>query len=182
MATSEQRARDRDLGAHLQEEFRQAEHHSSGSDRCRALRRVDRRHSQRARRRVVPAAVYAPTRQEDLESDQPRAREAADRRRAHAAGRPATDRRCQGGRPLDRGVRADARNDDPEDLRATIDASPRAKRTFATLGRQNLFALAFRTNNMKTPAGRAKKIAALVAMLARGETIIPERERQRKAR
>ena len=38
----------------------------------------------------------------------------------------------------------------------------------------NLFALAFRTNNMKTPAGRAKKIAALVEMLARGETIVPE--------
>jgi hypothetical protein len=35
---------------------------------------------------------------------------------------------------------------------------------------------------MKTPAGRAKKIAAMVAMLARGETIIPERERQRKSR
>jgi hypothetical protein len=30
---------------------------------------------------------------------------------------------------------------------------------------------------MKTPAGRAKKIAALVAMLARGETIIPQRSR-----
>jgi uncharacterized protein YdeI (YjbR/CyaY-like superfamily) len=28
---------------------------------------------------------------------------------------------------------------------------------------------------MKTPAGRAKKIATLVAMLARGETIVPER-------
>jgi len=28
---------------------------------------------------------------------------------------------------------------------------------------------------MKTPAGCAKKIAALVAMLARGETIIPQR-------
>jgi hypothetical protein len=27
---------------------------------------------------------------------------------------------------------------------------------------------------MKTPAGRAKKIAALVAMLARGETIVPQ--------
>ena len=38
----------------------------------------------------------------------------------------------------------------------------------------NLFALTFRTNNMKTPAGRAKKIAALVAMLERGETIVPE--------
>jgi uncharacterized protein YdeI (YjbR/CyaY-like superfamily) len=65
----------------------------------------------------------------------------------------------------------------PDDLRAAIEASPRARKTFKTLGRQNLFSLAFRTNNMKTPAGRAKKIAALVAMLARGETIFPERVR-----
>lgn len=61
----------------------------------------------------------------------------------------------------------------PEDLRAAIEANPRAKRTFRTLNKQNLFALAFRTNAMKTPAGRAKKIGALVAMLARGETIAP---------
>jgi uncharacterized protein YdeI (YjbR/CyaY-like superfamily) len=65
----------------------------------------------------------------------------------------------------------------PEDLRAAIEANPRARKTFRTLGRQNLFALAFRTNNMKTAAGRAKKISALVAMLARGETIAPERPR-----
>src|SRR4051812_7714644 len=65
----------------------------------------------------------------------------------------------------------------PEDLRAATEANPRARRPFRTLGRQNLFALAFRTNNMKTPAGRARKIAALVAMLARGETIAPERQR-----
>jgi uncharacterized protein YdeI (YjbR/CyaY-like superfamily) len=65
----------------------------------------------------------------------------------------------------------------PEDLRAAIEANPRARKTFRTLGRQNLFALAFRTNHMKTAAGRAKKIAALVAMLARGETIAPERPR-----
>jgi uncharacterized protein YdeI (YjbR/CyaY-like superfamily) len=63
----------------------------------------------------------------------------------------------------------------PPDLRAAIEANPRALQTFRTLHRQNLFALAFRTNNMKTPAGRARKIAALVAMLSRGETIIPER-------
>jgi uncharacterized protein YdeI (YjbR/CyaY-like superfamily) len=63
----------------------------------------------------------------------------------------------------------------PVDLRAAIDASPRARKTFRTLSRQNLFALAFRTNNMKTPAGRARKIAALVAMLERGETIVPQR-------
>ena len=65
----------------------------------------------------------------------------------------------------------------PDDLRAAIDASPRARETFATLGKMNLFALTFRTNNMKTPAGRARKIAQLVAMLERGETIVPERRR-----
>jgi uncharacterized protein YdeI (YjbR/CyaY-like superfamily) len=63
----------------------------------------------------------------------------------------------------------------PADLRAAIDASPRARKTLATLSKQNLFSLAFRTNAMRTPAGRAKKIAALVAMLARGETIHPQR-------
>ncbi|MDQ5871702.1 MAG: YdeI/OmpD-associated family protein [Acidobacteriota bacterium] len=65
----------------------------------------------------------------------------------------------------------------PEDLRAAIEASPRARKTFRTLGRLNLFALALRTNNMKTAEGRARKIAALVAMLARGETIVPEKRR-----
>lgn len=63
----------------------------------------------------------------------------------------------------------------PNDLRAAIEANPEARSTFRTLGRQTLFALAFRTNNMKTPAGRARKITALVAMLARGETIVPEK-------
>lgn len=63
----------------------------------------------------------------------------------------------------------------PADLRAAIHANPHAVRTCIRLGRQNLFALAFRVNNMKTPAGRAKKIADLVAMLARGETIVPEK-------
>lgn len=62
----------------------------------------------------------------------------------------------------------------PPDLRAAIAANPAARRTFRTLGRQNLFALTYRTSSMKTPAGRARKIAALVDMLARGETIVPE--------
>jgi uncharacterized protein YdeI (YjbR/CyaY-like superfamily) len=66
----------------------------------------------------------------------------------------------------------------PADLRAAISANPRAQRTFQTLGRQNLFSLAFRTNKMKTAEGRARKIAALVDMLARGETIFPERSRR----
>jgi uncharacterized protein YdeI (YjbR/CyaY-like superfamily) len=61
----------------------------------------------------------------------------------------------------------------PPDLRAAIAADPAAEATFATLNRQNLYSLAFRTHNMKTPAGRAKKIASLVAMLARGQTPHP---------
>ena len=69
----------------------------------------------------------------------------------------------------------------PDDLRAAIEANARARKTFQTLGRMNLFALAFRTNNMKTPAGRARKIAELVAMLARGETIVPESARRRRS-
>ena len=66
----------------------------------------------------------------------------------------------------------------PADLRAAIAANPRALETYRTLGRVNLFSLAFRTNNMRTPAGRARKIAALVAMLARGKTIVPERKKK----
>jgi uncharacterized protein YdeI (YjbR/CyaY-like superfamily) len=65
----------------------------------------------------------------------------------------------------------------PDDLRAAIEANPLARRKLRTLSGQNLFALAFRTNNMRTAAGRTKKIADLVAMLARGETLVPERRR-----
>jgi len=75
-------------------------------------------------------------------------------------------------------IRSASKDTMPADLRAAIEANPRARKTFKTLGKMNLFALAFRTNNMKTPAGRARKVADLVAMLARGETIVPERPRK----
>lgn len=62
----------------------------------------------------------------------------------------------------------------PDDLQAAIDAEPKAKAMLATLNTQNRFALVFRTENMKTEAGRRKKIAAFVEMLKRGETIYPQ--------
>jgi uncharacterized protein YdeI (YjbR/CyaY-like superfamily) len=65
----------------------------------------------------------------------------------------------------------------PVDLRAAINRHPRARKTFRTLGRLNLFALAFRVGQVKPPDGRAKKIAAFVETLARGETIVSERPR-----
>jgi uncharacterized protein YdeI (YjbR/CyaY-like superfamily) len=67
----------------------------------------------------------------------------------------------------------------PDDLRAAIEANPQALVTFRGLGRPNLFALAFRVNAMKTAAGRVRKITTLVEMLARGETIVPEKKRDK---
>ena len=61
------------------------------------------------------------------------------------------------------------------DLRAAIDASPRARKTFQKLGKMDLFALTYRTNNAKTAPGRQRKIAALVATLAQGKTIARQR-------
>ena len=63
----------------------------------------------------------------------------------------------------------------PDDLQAAIDAEPKAKAMLKTLSAQNRFALAFRVHNMKTEAGRKKKIEAFVEMLKRGETIYPQR-------
>lgn len=63
----------------------------------------------------------------------------------------------------------------PADLQAAIDADPEARVVFETLTAQNRFALIFRTEAMKTEAGRRKKIAGFVDMLRWGETIHPQR-------
>jgi uncharacterized protein YdeI (YjbR/CyaY-like superfamily) len=62
----------------------------------------------------------------------------------------------------------------PEDLLAAVKAEPKAMKTLAKLNAQNRFALAFRLHNMKTEAGRKKKIASFVQMLKKGETIYPQ--------
>jgi uncharacterized protein YdeI (YjbR/CyaY-like superfamily) len=63
----------------------------------------------------------------------------------------------------------------PDDLQVAIDAEPDAKAMLARLTSQNRFALAFRVGNMKTEAGRKKKVAGFVEMLKRGETIYPQK-------
>jgi uncharacterized protein YdeI (YjbR/CyaY-like superfamily) len=62
----------------------------------------------------------------------------------------------------------------PDALREAVDRSPKARAMFAKLSAQNRFALAFRVHNLKTEAGRAKRIAEFVAMLERGQTIYPQ--------
>jgi uncharacterized protein YdeI (YjbR/CyaY-like superfamily) len=64
-------------------------------------------------------------------------------------------------------IRATTTASVPADLRAAIEANARARKAFRSLTRRQLFALMVRTNAMKTPAGRAKKIRELVALLTR---------------
>ena len=45
---------------------------------------------------------------------------------------------------------------------------------YGALGAQNRFALTLRTMSLKTPAGRAKRIASLAEMLERGEMVNPQ--------
>jgi uncharacterized protein YdeI (YjbR/CyaY-like superfamily) len=65
----------------------------------------------------------------------------------------------------------------PGDLASAIRAVPKAFATFQRLSKQNLYALAYRTHNVKTAAARAAKIERFVAMLARGETIYPQKSK-----
>lgn len=64
----------------------------------------------------------------------------------------------------------------PADLQAAIDAEPKAKAMLARLSAQNRYALSFRVHNMKTEAGRKKKIETFVRLLKRGETIYPQKK------
>jgi len=57
----------------------------------------------------------------------------------------------------------------PDDLKVAIAASKKATETLAKLDRPSRFALAFRVQNMKTVAGRKKKIDGFVALLKKGE-------------
>ncbi len=65
--------------------------------------------------------------------------------------------------------------DPPEDLLSAIEASPKASEFYRTLTAQNRFALTYRVIALKTPAARARKIAAFVEMLEKGETIYPQK-------
>ena len=80
----------------------------------------------------------------------------------------------------DRAYAAGSRMAFPADLLAAIEAEPRALATFRTLNAANRYALAFRLGNLRTEAGRQRRIAAFVEMLRRGETIHPQAARRAK--
>ena len=59
----------------------------------------------------------------------------------------------------------------PGDLQAALDASPKAKKFFATVNASNRYAVLWRVQTAVKPETRAKRIAQLVEMLARGEVV-----------
>jgi uncharacterized protein YdeI (YjbR/CyaY-like superfamily) len=65
----------------------------------------------------------------------------------------------------------------PEDLETALAAEPRAREMFALLTSQNRYSVLLRIDAAKRSATRARRIEQFVAMLARGETVHPQKRR-----
>lgn len=63
----------------------------------------------------------------------------------------------------------------PADLATALDASPAAREMFQTLNGRNRYAVLYRIETAKRAETRSRRIEQFVAMLARGETIYPQR-------
>ncbi len=64
------------------------------------------------------------------------------------------------------------------DLVGALDAEPAARALFDALDSANRFAILYRVQQTKTPEKRAAKIAEMVSMLSRGDTIHPRRAKR----
>ena len=65
----------------------------------------------------------------------------------------------------------------PPDLAAALAAEPRARAMFDVLTSQNRYSVLLRLSQAKKPETRARRREQFVAMLARGETIYPQKRR-----
>lgn len=59
----------------------------------------------------------------------------------------------------------------PEDLRAQLEAHPRARRFFEQLDSQNRYAILYRLQDARKPETRARRLAKFMDMLEAGETL-----------
>ena len=73
----------------------------------------------------------------------------------------------------DRAYSSSSKSAVPDDLQQALNANARAREAFEGLKRDNRYAILFRVETAVKPETRARRIAELVAMLARGETIHP---------
>ena len=65
----------------------------------------------------------------------------------------------------------------PEDLAAALAAVPAARAMYDVLTSQNRYAVLYRIQAAKRPDTRARRVQEYTAMLARGETIYPQKRR-----
>ena len=96
--------------------------------------------------------------------------------RMTAAGRAAVDAAKADGR-WEAAYSGQASAEVPADLAAAIAAVPEAQAMFDVLTSVNRYALIYRTNSVKQASTRERKIAGFVEMLARGETVYPQKKR-----
>jgi len=94
--------------------------------------------------------------------------------RMHAAGLAEVERAKADGR-WQAAYAGQATIEPPADLLAALAAEPAAARMFDTLTSQNRYSVILRISSLKTAAARARRVERYVAMLARGETIHPQR-------
>lgn len=96
--------------------------------------------------------------------------------RMHAAGIAEVERAKADGR-WDVAYEGSAAIEVPPDLAAALAAKPKAKKMFDTLNKLNRYAVLYRVTTAKRPETRAQRIEKFVAMLARGETVYPQKPR-----
>lgn len=94
--------------------------------------------------------------------------------RMHPAGEAEVHRAQHDGR-WDAAYAGPASSEVPPDLAAALNAEPGARAMFEILTSQNRYAILFRISDAKQPATRARRINQFVAMLARGETVYPQK-------
>jgi uncharacterized protein YdeI (YjbR/CyaY-like superfamily) len=99
--------------------------------------------------------------------------------RMHAAGVAEVERAKADGR-WDAAYAGPASIEVPTDLAEALAAEPKAQAMFENLNSQNRYAVLFRVSSAKRAETRARKIEQFVAMLARGETVYPQRRRRTK--
>ncbi|MGO4451081.1 YdeI family protein [Phyllobacterium sp. TAF24] len=103
-----------------------------------------------------------------------RANELIDQNRIKPAGLLEIERAKSDGR-WDKAYLPQSRATVPDDLQAALDANAEATKMFQLLTSVNRYAIIYRVNDAKKPETRAQRIEKFVAMLARGETIHPQK-------
>lgn len=94
--------------------------------------------------------------------------------RMHPSGVAEVERAKADGR-WDAAYAGQASIDVPADLAATLAADPRARAMFDILTSQNRYAVLYRIENAKRQDTRARRIEQFTTMLARGETVYPQK-------